>query len=195
MECPAGFDYGTDNIMPEKEYKTARSLRVSPLYTRAAKAGAVFGENVGFERALYFTSNSPQGELGGGRGPNLIPCHIFLSITPYISQQALPLLKVHKSANDWHFHSQSPDPSQFSSWYLPFGFLCAGWFSMVEESLNMQPTRYGKPHYFDTVKTEYWGCRENVCVVDMSSFSKTEIRVSIYIHALKEWPWLSGLSA
>lgn len=57
MLLSIGLGYGKDSPGPEIEYQSARGLRVSPLYTRAHKAGAVFGENVGFERALYFTSN------------------------------------------------------------------------------------------------------------------------------------------
>ena len=50
-------------------------------------------------------------------------------------------------------------------------------FVYTEESENHRPTRYGKPRWFDIVKTEYWACREAVCLVDMSSFAKLEIRV------------------
>ena len=48
---------------------------------------------------------------------------------------------------------------------------------IVDESINKRDTMYGKPKYFDIVKTEYTSCRENVCLVDMSSFAKVEIRV------------------
>ena len=35
-----------------------------------------------------------------------------------------------------------------------------------------------KPVWFDKVKTEYWACREGVCLIDMSTFTKFEFRVS-----------------
>ncbi|KAG1699646.1 Pyruvate dehydrogenase phosphatase regulatory subunit, mitochondrial [Nymphon striatum] len=41
----------------QSEFRSARKLRCSPLYTEQAAAGAVFGERMGFERALYFNTN------------------------------------------------------------------------------------------------------------------------------------------
>ncbi|XP_074645385.1 pyruvate dehydrogenase phosphatase regulatory subunit, mitochondrial-like isoform X2 [Tubulanus polymorphus] len=35
---------------------------------------------------------------------------------------------------------------------------------------------FGKPDYFDNVKREYWSCRKGVSVIDMSSFSKFEVK-------------------
>uniref|UniRef100_A0A4D5RB29 Pyruvate dehydrogenase phosphatase regulatory subunit, mitochondrial n=1 Tax=Scolopendra viridis TaxID=118503 RepID=A0A4D5RB29_SCOVI len=40
----------------QSEFRLARKLRCSPLYTVQESAGAVFGERMGFERALYFDS-------------------------------------------------------------------------------------------------------------------------------------------
>lgn len=57
-----GFDYGKRGAQPEKEFMTARSLRVSPLYTRSFKAQGAFGENLGYERVKYFNSNAPEGK-------------------------------------------------------------------------------------------------------------------------------------
>ena len=37
---------------------------------------------------------------------------------------------------------------------------------------------YGKPGWFNAVKEEYKACKERVCLVDMSSFTKIEIKVS-----------------
>lgn len=52
-------------------------------------------------------------------------------------------------------------------------------FSITEEDFSLaMSNKFGKPTYFDIVKNEYWACRENVCLVDMSSFAKVEIRVS-----------------
>lgn len=36
---------------------------------------------------------------------------------------------------------------------------------------------FGKPTFFDNVKEEYWACKEHVCLIDMSSFTKTEVKV------------------
>lgn len=36
---------------------------------------------------------------------------------------------------------------------------------------------FGKPAWFDKVKSEYWACREGVCLIDMSTFTKFELRV------------------
>lgn len=36
---------------------------------------------------------------------------------------------------------------------------------------------FGKPHWFDIVETEYEACRENVSLLDYSSFTKLDIRV------------------
>ncbi|ESO10632.1 hypothetical protein HELRODRAFT_109032, partial [Helobdella robusta] len=35
---------------------------------------------------------------------------------------------------------------------------------------------FGKPPWFDNVKSEYWACREGVCIIDMSTYSKFELR-------------------
>lgn len=35
---------------------------------------------------------------------------------------------------------------------------------------------FGKPTFFDNVKEEYWACKEHVCLIDMSSFTKTEVK-------------------
>ncbi|PVD21211.1 hypothetical protein C0Q70_19380 [Pomacea canaliculata] len=39
---------------PREEYTSGRMLRSSPLYTRQEVAGAVFGETMAYERAMYF---------------------------------------------------------------------------------------------------------------------------------------------
>lgn len=41
-----------------------------------------------------------------------------------------------------------------------------------------------KPKFFDFMKEEFQACREGVGIIDMSSFSKIEIKVSI-IKSLK----------
>jgi len=35
---------------------------------------------------------------------------------------------------------------------------------------------FGKPVWFEKVKSEYWACRERVCLIDMSTFTKFELR-------------------
>lgn len=36
---------------------------------------------------------------------------------------------------------------------------------------------FGKPGWFNAVKLEYQACKERVCLIDMSSFTKIEIKV------------------
>jgi len=36
---------------------------------------------------------------------------------------------------------------------------------------------YGKPTWFDSVRSEYWACRQGVGLIDMSTFTKFELRV------------------
>jgi len=46
---------------------------------------------------------------------------------------------------------------------------------------------YGKPTWFENVRSEYWACRQGVCLIDMSTFTKFELRVrsrSCYFEAL-----------
>ncbi|XP_070203054.1 pyruvate dehydrogenase phosphatase regulatory subunit, mitochondrial-like isoform X3 [Littorina saxatilis] len=50
---------------PREEYTTGRKLRCSPLHTRQEVAGAVFGETMAYERAMYFKlddDDSPENE-------------------------------------------------------------------------------------------------------------------------------------
>jgi hypothetical protein len=39
---------------------------------------------------------------------------------------------------------------------------------------------FHKPGWFENVETEYWACREGVCLIDMSSFTKYELKVSLF---------------
>lgn len=54
-------------------------------------------------------------------------------------------------------------------------------FSLIEQnhkgfdSLNKQGT-FGKPRWFNIVKREYNACRKGVAVIDMSSFTKYELK-------------------
>ena len=45
---------------------------------------------------------------------------------------------------------------------------------------QMTKGTYSKPGWFNAVKEEYKACKERVCLVDMSSFTKIEIKVSFY---------------
>ncbi|CAG5136045.1 unnamed protein product [Candidula unifasciata] len=90
---------------PREEYKTGRKLRCSPLHTRLEVAGAVFGETMAYERAMYFQIE----ETSFGKETGAM----------------------------W-------------SW--------------------------SKPCWFEAVQEEYWACKERVCLMDMSSFSKIEVR-------------------
>lgn len=42
-----------------------------------------------------------------------------------------------------------------------------------------------KPKFFDYILKEYYACREGVGIIDMSSFSKIEIRVIIIFSIIK----------
>jgi glycine cleavage system aminomethyltransferase T len=42
----------------------------------------------------------------------------------------------------------------------------------------MPPGSFYKPKFFDFMREEYLACREGVGIIDMSSFSKIEIKVS-----------------
>ncbi|XP_075216546.1 pyruvate dehydrogenase phosphatase regulatory subunit, mitochondrial-like isoform X2 [Lycorma delicatula] len=88
------------------EYKTARRLRCSPLYSVLETRGAVFGVRMGYERPLYFDSTYKRG---------------------------------------------GPPPT-------------------------MPPGTYCKPKFFDFMQAEFVACREGVGIIDMSSFSKIEIK-------------------
>ncbi|XP_055891264.1 pyruvate dehydrogenase phosphatase regulatory subunit, mitochondrial-like [Biomphalaria glabrata] len=91
---------------PREEYKTGRKLRCSPLHTRLEVAGAVFGETMAYERAMYFAQ----------------PSDSCIGM---------------ESGNQW-------------SW--------------------------AKPCWFENVQEEYWACKERVCIMDMSSFAKFDVK-------------------
>ncbi|XP_013792885.1 pyruvate dehydrogenase phosphatase regulatory subunit, mitochondrial-like, partial [Limulus polyphemus] len=58
MREAVGQHYALAHPLPI-EFHSARKLRCSPLYTLQEAAGAVFGERMGFERALYFAPEKP----------------------------------------------------------------------------------------------------------------------------------------
>ncbi|KAL2740406.1 hypothetical protein V1478_000547 [Vespula squamosa] len=92
----------------QSEYKYARKLRCSPLYSVLEEHGAIFGVKMAYERPLYFDSNYRRGQ----------------------KKPVMPL----------------------GSFY--------------------------KPKFFDFMKEEFQACREGVGIIDMSSFSKIEIKSS-----------------
>jgi len=51
-----------DIVYPHEEKRSARPLRVSPVYARLQELDAVFGEKAGWERANWFESNAPFGD-------------------------------------------------------------------------------------------------------------------------------------
>ncbi|KHJ44963.1 sarcosine oxidase, gamma subunit family [Trichuris suis] len=57
---------GFNSLDPLYQWSTARNLRTSPLYFQFKEAGAVFGEAMGFEQALYFATDKslPSVEIG-----------------------------------------------------------------------------------------------------------------------------------
>ncbi|XP_029170477.1 pyruvate dehydrogenase phosphatase regulatory subunit, mitochondrial-like [Nylanderia fulva] len=92
----------------QSEYKYARKLRCSPLYSVLEERGAIFGIKMAYERPLYFDSTYRRG-------------------------QKKPI--------------------------MPRG-------------------SFYKPKFFDFMKEEFQACREGVGIIDMSSFSKIEIKSS-----------------
>ena len=88
-------------------YRTGRKLRTSPLHTRLLAAGAVYGENSGYERPLWYETNSEGKEN-------------------YIEDRG--------------------------------------------------KGSFGKPAWFETVRDEYMACRRGVAVIDMSSYTKFELK-------------------
>lgn len=48
-----------------------------------------------------------------------------------------------------------------------------------EKKPIMPPGSFYKPKFFDCMKEEFIACKEGVGIIDMSSFSKIEIKVSI----------------
>ncbi|XP_022098124.1 pyruvate dehydrogenase phosphatase regulatory subunit, mitochondrial-like [Acanthaster planci] len=53
------------------------------------------------------------------------------------------------------------------------------WFMAPDDTdelaLETQRGMFGKPLWFDLVEAEYWACRESVCLMDMSAFTKLEL--------------------
>lgn len=49
---------------------------------------------------------------------------------------------------------------------------------------EMAKGTFGKPGWFNAVKLEYQACKERVCLVDMSSFTKIEIKVNCLLMIL-----------
>ncbi|CAG9759384.1 unnamed protein product [Ceutorhynchus assimilis] len=88
------------------EYKFARELRCSPLYSVLQTRGAVFGTKMAYERALYFDLTYKKGQVKAE---------------------------------------------------MPWG-------------------TFFKPKFFEFMKEEYLACIEGVGIIDMSSFSKIEIK-------------------
>ena len=58
---------------------------------------------------------------------------------------------------------------------------CLLFFSVDgEEEENMTLSGvFGCPPWFEEVKSEYWACRTGVCLIDMSTFTKFELRVRL----------------
>lgn len=46
----------------------------------------------------------------------------------------------------------------------------------LEDELHPPKLTFHKPEWFDSVKSEYWACREGVCLIDMSSYTKIELK-------------------
>jgi len=61
-----------------------------------------------------------------------------------------------------------------------FFFFLANLYDEIDsKELIMAKTHtFGKPDWFDIVESEYEACRENVSILDYSSFTKLDIQVS-----------------
>ncbi|XP_050314039.1 pyruvate dehydrogenase phosphatase regulatory subunit, mitochondrial-like isoform X1 [Anthonomus grandis grandis] len=90
----------------QSEYKCARELRCSPLYSVLETRGAVFGIKMAYERALYFDSTYKRGQ----------------------------------------------------------------------PKVQMPSGTFFKPKFFEFLREEYLACIEGVGIIDMSSFSKIEVK-------------------
>ncbi|ENN74249.1 hypothetical protein D910_03538 [Dendroctonus ponderosae] len=112
------------------EYKYARELRCSPLYSVLKTRGAVFGIKMAYERALYFDSTYES------------TCEFDMLV--YSTLQPMII----------YTHSTLLEGQQ----------------------LKMPQGTFFKPKFFDFVKEEYLACIEGVGIIDMSSFSKIEIK-------------------
>ena len=55
-------------------------------------------------------------------------------------------------------------------------------YYVEETDSQAQLLTFHKPEWFDRVKSEYWACREGVCLIDMSSFTKIELKVAVFFH-------------
>lgn len=110
-------------------WDTGRRLRTSAIFTRN-EPYAVFGQNMGYERPLYFHSSSQVDEDSE---------NVWTMPKPVASVHGIKAYALHETG-------------------LP------------------QKGTFGKPAWFDNVKAEYWACREGVCLIDMSTFAKFELR-------------------
>lgn len=54
-------------------------------------------------------------------------------------------------------------------------------FSEGDKKPEMPAGTFFKPKFFDFMKDEYFACKEGVGVIDMSSFSKIELKVNTII--------------
>ncbi|KAF2356784.1 FAD dependent oxidoreductase [Trinorchestia longiramus] len=57
-----GRHYAIEYPAGQSEFKLARRLRCSPIYSEQEALGAVFGARMGFERPLYFDTNHKRGD-------------------------------------------------------------------------------------------------------------------------------------
>lgn len=67
--------------------------------------------------------------------------------------------------------------SCYSFKYKEYFFIKEG-----ERKPEMPQGTFFKPKFFDFMKEEYIACREGVGIIDMSSFSKIEIKVSTLLN-------------
>jgi len=78
-----------------------------------------------------------------------------------------------------YFHSESQiDEDAESAWHMPKPIVSLHGIKTYELNKTGLPQKgtFGKPSWFEKVRSEYWACRTGVCLIDMSTFAKFELR-------------------
>lgn len=55
-------------------------------------------------------------------------------------------------------------------------------YTSTKKFITAKTNTFGKPDWFDIVEAEYEACRENVSLLDYSSFTKLDIQVSTHFY-------------
>lgn len=149
--------------VPRWDFQTGRQLRTSPLYDRLDTQGARWMEKHGFERAKYFV---PPGK-GKRQSVIIFVCPFIITVSP--NHHNYELWKVF-----WGLKSSLISYIQ----YKPFWDVLLSSCLLTDLLALDQSKTFYKPDWFDIVGAEVKCCKEAVCVIDMSSFTKFELTVS-----------------